>query len=247
MRSSVGHSSHSILTRIIVLVVWMSISCQFYLLPCCCHAWSSTLALIGRTPSFKSPSEGTNVPSRHPKRRRQQQQQYQTGGGNFVKLHLLSSDIYLENDLVAVQYSRTDMDPKDGNHDNSDEDDEKDVSSRLCVVREDGSVSPLCQHADDAETDLYIDPRITGTEEPPRDSNGNWDVSDNDIQGTYGEGWYGQRPVPSLGGGPGYGADADDIWSIDESLLELLEQDNVDVPLLDIGIAHGEKARGGAY
>ena len=44
-----------------------------------------------------------------------------------------------------------------------------------------------------------------------------------------------------------YGAEADEIWSIDESLLEQLEKDGVQLPVLDVGIAHGEKARGGAY
>jgi hypothetical protein len=72
-------------------------------------------------------------------------------------------------------------------------------------------------------------------------------LSDEDVAGKYGEGWYGQRPVPSLGGGPGYGAEADEIWSVEEPLIEQLETDNVDLPVLDVGIAHGEKARGGAY
>jgi hypothetical protein len=69
----------------------------------------------------------------------------------------------------------------------------------------------------------------------------------------YGVGWYGQRPVPSLGGGPGYGAEADEIWSIDEDVLEQIlsgEEDDdgvvVDLPVIDVGMAHGEKARGGA-
>ena len=34
---------------------------------------------------------------------------------------------------------------------------------------------------------------------------------------------------------------------IDESLLENLEGDCVQLPVLDVGIAHGGKARGGAY
>mmetsp|Transcript_1403 Transcript_1403/g.3135 ORF Transcript_1403/g.3135 Transcript_1403/m.3135 type:complete len:107 (+) Transcript_1403:110-430(+) len=63
----------------------------------------------------------------------------------------------------------------------------------------------------------------------------------------YGVGWYGQRPVPSLGGGPGYGATADEIWSVEEEVLEmLLEVDGVEIPVIDVGMAHGEKARGGA-
>ena len=69
----------------------------------------------------------------------------------------------------------------------------------------------------------------------------------------YGVGWYAQRPVPSLGCGPGYGAEADEIWSIDEDVLEqILSEDDdggvvVDLPVIDVGMAHGEKARGGLY
>jgi hypothetical protein len=44
-----------------------------------------------------------------------------------------------------------------------------------------------------------------------------------------------------------YGAEADEIWSIDQPLLIQLEEDGVELPILDVGIAHGEKARGGAY
>lgn len=55
--------------------------------------------------------------------------------------HRVLSSNYLENDLVAVQ-------KPDG------------VSSpRLCVVRPDNTVAPLCRHEDDVETDLYLDPR----------------------------------------------------------------------------------------
>ena len=73
------------------------------------------------------------------------------------------SNEFLENDLVAVQ--------KDGNS-----------SPRFCVVRPDLTVSPLCQHEDDVETDLFIDPRCyedTFWEE----------ASDDHVRGTYGEGW----------------------------------------------------------
>mmetsp|Transcript_18496 Transcript_18496/g.27947 ORF Transcript_18496/g.27947 Transcript_18496/m.27947 type:complete len:173 (+) Transcript_18496:122-640(+) len=133
-------------------------------------------------------------------------------------LHLLS-DQYLENDLVAISLSEK-------------------SSPRLCVVRADGGVDPLCIHEDDVETDLFIDPRITIEDE---------DVRDDQVVGTYGEGWYSQRPVPSLGGGPGYGAEADPVWSVEESLLEALAREEVDLPVLDVGISHGEKARGGAF
>mmetsp|Transcript_30148 Transcript_30148/g.45972 ORF Transcript_30148/g.45972 Transcript_30148/m.45972 type:complete len:190 (+) Transcript_30148:8-577(+) len=132
----------------------------------------------------------------------------------------LLSDKYLENDLVAIQITNHDDNP------------------RLCVVTSDGGAYPLCIHEDDVETDLFIDPRITLE---------NDDVIDEHVVGSYGEGWYSQRPVPSLGGGPGYGAEADSVWSIEEDLLEAVANDNVDLPVLDIGISHGEKARGGAF
>ncbi|KAL3944863.1 MAG: hypothetical protein SGBAC_001065 [Bacillariaceae sp.] len=132
------------------------------------------------------------------------------------------SDNYLESDLVAVKL-------------------EKDAAnSRLCVVKPDNTVVPLCQHEDDVETDLFIDPRCYDEDY--------WEkVEDEMVVRSYGEGWYGQRPVPSLGGGPGYGAEAQEIWSVEEDLLEQLEEENVDLPILDMGIAHGEKARGGAF
>lgn len=133
------------------------------------------------------------------------------------------SDKFLENDLVAVVKGE-----------------DESIHPRLCVVRPDATVAPLCQHEDDVETDLFLDPRCY--------EDHSWqDVSDKDIRGQYGEGWYGQRPVPSLGGGPGYGAEADEIWSIDEEVLLQLADDKVELPILDVGIAHGEKARGGSF
>jgi hypothetical protein len=131
------------------------------------------------------------------------------------------SDKFLENDLVSIQVG-------------------KNSAPRFCVVTSDATVAPLCRHEDDVETDLYVDPRCSYDKV--------WEeVSDDAVKGTYGEGWFGQRPVPSLGGGPGYGAPAHDIWSIDEDLLENLENDGVELPILDVGIAHGEQARGGAF
>ena len=59
--------------------------------------------------------------------------------------------------------------------------------------------------------------------------------------------WIGRRVRKYMGGGPGYGAEAQEIWSVDEELLVQLEDENVNLPILDMGIAHGEKARGGAY
>jgi len=140
----------------------------------------------------------------------------------------------MENDLVAICVpSEIVENVKDGNDTPS-----SSLQPRLCAVRPDGGVHPLCIHEDDVETDLFCDPRSVG---PWTD-----EVTDSDIVGTYGEGWYGQRPVPSLGGGPGYGAEADEIWSVDKEVLERLALDGVEVPVLDVGIAHGEKARGGA-
>lgn len=48
-------------------------------------------------------------------------------------------------------------------------------------------------------------------------------------------GFYGQRPVPLLGGGPGYGAEAGDCWIIDEVVLEKVRSEGVLLPTLDIG------------
>lgn len=132
---------------------------------------------------------------------------------------LLSED-YLENDLVSIRRGES-------------------LPPRLCVVAPGGEVTPLCRREDDVETDLFSDPREYDTD---------WSsVVDSDVVGTYGEGFYGQRPVPSLGGGPGYGALADDVWSTTENVLNQVELDGVYLPVLDMGIAHGEKARGGSF
>jgi len=158
----------------------------------------------------------------------------------LTPLFLLSDSKFFENDLVAIRVppglSSDDEDNDDGSKSSSQE-----RPSRLCVVRQDLTVVPLCRHEDDVETDLFIDPRTA--------ENQFWQesVSDEDVANAYGEGFYGQRPVPSLGGGPGYGAPADEIWTIDEDLLLKLEEDGVELPVLDVGIAHGEKARGGAF
>lgn len=132
---------------------------------------------------------------------------------------------------------------------------------RLCVVRNQDYVFPLIQHEDDAETDLYLDPRHMGKEVRYSDvmdwsSEITTNISRVNVEEEvnppspksyyYGVGWYGQRPVPSLGGGPGYGAEATEVWSIDNETLERLKEDGVQIPIIDVGIAHGEKARGGA-
>jgi len=104
----------------------------------------------------------------------------------------LSND-YLENDLLSIRTS-------------------PDNPPRLCSVQPDRTVCPLCQRADDVETDLFADPREF-------DKSVWQDVTDDQITGTYGEGFYGQRPVPSLGGGPGYGAQAGKRSVMKSSLL----------------------------
>jgi hypothetical protein len=145
------------------------------------------------------------------------------------------SSKYLENDIEAVHRVLV-LDTAAAADANNN--DKAPSPPRLCVVRPDNTVAPLCRHEDDVETDLFADPRC--------DSDTAWRVvTDDHITGTYGEGWYGQRPVPSLGGGPGYGAQADEIWSLDLVTLEQIESDGVLLPTLDVGIAHGEKARGG--
>ena len=141
---------------------------------------------------------------------------------------------------------------------------DKNLKLRLCVIRNQRCVFPLVRHEDDVETDLFLDPRYV--EKSIRLSDvAHWSESklrrestvQEEIDGSqqtieemgvsyYGVGWYGQRPVPSLGGGPGYGADATEVWSIEEDTLERLFDDGVDIPVIDVGIAHGEKARGGA-
>ena len=93
--------------------------------------------------------------------------------GSNRALFLFSN--YLENDIRSVQL-------------NNGNDEYEEII--ICVVRPDGGVHPLCLHEDDVETDLFVDPNRTNME----------DVNDSDVIKNYGEGWYGQRPVPSLGG-----------------------------------------------
>ena len=70
---------------------------------------------------------------------------------------------YLENDLVAISTTG-------------------EKAPRLCSVRPDGSVYPLCQREDDVATDLFADSREF--------SNKVWnDVADEQVIGSYGEGW----------------------------------------------------------
>lgn len=231
-----GFSICSTTGLMVLLLLWNSMVQLLFLSFPCCDAWlPSTTYNSSTNRSMISPFSKKLSP----------QNPYRES----MLLNLLSTDKYLENDLVAVQY----LVKNDNDNNDNDSTDSQQYSHRLCVVRYDGSVSPLCQHEGDVETDLFLDPRplltsSSSTITITMDANGNWDVNEDQIIGnTYGEGWYGQRPVPSLGGGPGYGADADEIWSIDESTLEQLQEDHIELPILDIGIAHGEKARGGAY
>lgn len=66
---------------------------------------------------------------------------------------------------------------------------------RLCAVRGDGGAVALCLRDDDVPTDLYADPRVQPLEPAA--------VADGDVVKAYGEGVFSQRPIPSLGGGPG--------------------------------------------
>jgi len=146
---------------------------------------------------------------------------YRTGHRTPVPLKLALSDAFSENDLIALQRLSGDSAP------------------RLCAVGREGNVIPLCLREHDVETDLFADPREY--------SETIWsDPDDDQVTKVYGEAFYGQRPVPSLGGGPGYGAEADEVWSTNVELIEEIRSDGVHLPVLDVGIAHGEKARGGA-
>jgi hypothetical protein len=159
--------------------------------------------------------------------------------------HCALSNIYLENDLVVISTPSRLVTPSTADLDEAAEGESLDLSlrkrnSRFCVVLSDGTVAPLCRREDDVETDLYVDPRTAG--------DSFWrDLTDADVEKSYGEGWYGQRPVPSLGGGLGYGAPSDEVWSIEQDLLQQLHDDGVTIPVLDVGMAHGEKARGGSF
>ena len=109
-----------------------------------------------------------------------------------------------------------------------------DKSLRLCVIRNQQYVFPLVRHEDDVETDLFLDPKYADS---------NISLQDFEFDGVeklpyYGVGWYGQRE--------GYGAPASEIWTIEEDMLEKCLEDGVEIPFIDVGMAHGEKARGGA-
>lgn len=158
--------------------------------------------------------------------------------GVTTRLHALSKK-YLENDLVAIQRNiATTKTPTTTNNE----------ILRLCAVSRDGAVIPLCVHLDDVETDLFGDPRQYF------DTFWSDDVTDDHVYKgiVFGEGFYGQRPVPSLGGGPGYGAMADEVWSVTIDVLDTIRSYSdengikIELPTLDVGIAHGEKARGGS-
>ena len=138
-----------------------------------------------------------------------------------------SLDQIQDDDLVALPFSTEDTSDK--------------PQMRLCVIRNQQFAFPLVRHADDVETDLFLDPKHADSNMSLQD----FSLSSEEVP-YYGIGFYGQRPVPSLGGGPGYGAAATEIWSIEEDMLEKCLEDGVEIPYIDVGMAHGEKARGGA-
>jgi hypothetical protein len=163
-----------------------------------------------------------------------------------------------DDDLIALPFDGYLTSTTTQSDEETDEVNEK-LKLRLCVIRNQQYIYPLIRHEDDVETDLFLDPRCMDSEISLHDILQWWNSinSNEEEEGInevhyYGVGWYGQRPVPSLGGGPGYGAEADEIWSIDEDTLEqILGEDDdgvvvVDLPVIDVGMAHGEKARGGA-
>ncbi|KAL7466625.1 hypothetical protein ACHAXS_006918 [Conticribra weissflogii] len=189
--------------------------------------------------------------------------------GGFIVLQAKNTqpwDRLGDDDLVALPFDSYSVavSPREKNSETTDLDNSVGSKLRLCVIRNGDCVYPLVQHEDDVETDLFLDPRYAEGEgirlgdllewmrqQRERDELGGGSQDANIATGRdipyFGVGWYGQRPVPSLGGGPGYGADATEIWSIEGEVLEtLVEEGEVEIPVIDVGMAHGEKARGGA-
>jgi len=129
--------------------------------------------------AFSCPSSCTASAHRWGQRQRRENNSSNNAFAVEIAMQMALSDMYMENDLVAIQASPN-------------------KPPRLCAVRpdkEDGVV-PLCVRADDVETDLFADPR-----EFNKNDSKKWttDVSDEQVAYRYGEGFYGQRPVPSLG------------------------------------------------
>ena len=158
-----------------------------------------------------------------------------------------------DDDLIALPFDAyiTSSSPTSSTKSTETEPNQQQFKMRLCVIRNHQYIYPLIRHEDDVETDLFLDPRFVNREITLDDmldycTSNNMNDNDVDRYKYYGVGWYGQRPVPSLGGGPGYGAEADEVWSVDEDVLEEILNDSVDIPVIDVGMAHGEKARGGA-
>jgi hypothetical protein len=58
-------------------------------------------------------------------------------------------------------------------------------------------------------------------------------MGDQAVSGKYGKGFHRQRSVPNLGGGPGYGADADETWSVSKDVIDQILSDGVELPILD--------------
>lgn len=162
-----------------------------------------------------------------------------------------------DDDLIALPFDAyiTSSSPTSSTKTTEIEPNQQLFKMRLCVIRNQQYIYPLIRHEDDVETDLFLDPRFVNRE-ITLDDMLQWcsdycksnNINNDDVHQYkyYGVGWYGQRPVPSLGGGPGYGAEADEVWSVDEDVLEEILNDYVDIPVIDVGMAHGEKARGGA-
>ena len=120
--------------------------------------------------------------------------------GRHLSAHPYHEDL-ADDDLVAL--------PFDGYLDSTmlpNDDSDSNGSLRLCVVRNGRCAYPLIRHEDDSETDLFLDPRhvdlAIALGEISTWSDVGLGVSIGE-ENYYGMGYYGQRPVPSLGGGPG--------------------------------------------
>ena len=117
--------------------------------------------------------------------------------GRRPSAHAYHEDL-ADDDLVALPFDGY-LDATASNGD-SDGDSDSKRGLRLCVVRNGRCVYPLIRHEDDSETDLFLDPRHVDLSIALGEISTWSGVGE---QNYYGMGYYGQRPVPSLGGGPG--------------------------------------------
>eukprot|EP00536_Pseudo-nitzschia_multiseries_P019602 jgi/Psemu1/61763/gm1.61763_g len=141
---------------------------------------------------------------------------------------------YYENDVVSVRLDRDGWSPSQSPSQSQSE--ATDGSPpRLCVVTQYGGIAPLCTHEDDNPTDLHVDPRVKSNS----NVNGGDEIDSENIDDSCVVSVTGRGIIRSGSSRP---------WVVDpdEDVLEEIMKDGVHVPSLDMGIAHGEKARGGA-